>query len=65
MLYDCPTRACAIERGLLHCGECAEYPCDVLNGFYNDGKPHHAQARLNMLEIIKIGADEWIDNKKN
>jgi len=60
LVDDCPTRACAIKRELLHCGECGEFPCKTLNDFYNDGNPMHLAAYHNMLDIIKYGADEWL-----
>ncbi|MCL2402157.1 MAG: DUF3795 domain-containing protein [Oscillospiraceae bacterium] len=60
LVDDCPTRACAIQRGLLHCGECGEFPCVMLNDFYYDGKPSHLAAFHNMQKIIKNGADEWL-----
>jgi hypothetical protein len=60
MVSDCPTRACAIGRGLLHCGECGDFPCDVLHGFYTDGIPHHALACENMEELRSVGPGEWL-----
>ena len=52
LLWDCPIRICAMERGVLHCGQCTEFPCEELNSFYHDGKPSHLQAYKNLLEII-------------
>ena len=63
LISDCPTRVCAAGRGLLHCGECGDFPCVELNAFYNDGKPARLQAYRNMLEIIEIGADEWLKER--
>jgi len=60
LLEDCPTRTCAIKRGLLHCGLCEEFPCEELQAFYHDDKPSHLQAYKNMLDIIEMGADEWL-----
>ena len=60
MVDDCPTRTCAIERKLLHCGECDDFPCTVLNDFYNDGNPKRLAAFYNMREIIETGADKWL-----
>ena len=60
LVNDCPTRACAIRRGLLHCGECDEFPCELLNNFYHDGNPLHLEAFQNMQEIIKNGVDNWL-----
>ncbi len=59
MVDDCPTRACCIEKELLHCGECNEFPCDVLKGFYNDGVRHHEIAYENMQRILEVGEDVW------
>lgn len=28
---QCPTRACAVEKGNHTCADCEEYPCDKLN----------------------------------
>lgn len=30
----CPIRLCAIGRAVAHCGECAEYACDKLDGVH-------------------------------
>ncbi len=60
MLNDCPTRACVTKKGLLFCGECAEFPCSLLNEFYKDGNPHHNLAYKNTLRIREIGADKWL-----
>mgnify|MGYP006288394423 CR=1 FL=1 len=64
MLDDCPTRTCAIEKDLLHCGECEDFPCSVLNDFYEDGKPHHEVAFKNMLRIKEVGIEKWLDEQK-
>ena len=65
LVDDCPTRDCAIGRGLLHCGECVEFPCKILNDFYHDGKPSHLSALDNMREIISRGADNWLLEQGN
>ena len=60
LLWDCDIRICAIERGLLHCGLCSEFPCKTLMDFYHDGKPSHLQAYKNMQRIREIGAEQWL-----
>jgi len=30
LVWDCPTRVCAAKREYLHCGECADFPCEEL-----------------------------------
>ena len=65
LLSDCPTRVCAAKKGYLHCGECDIFPCDELDNFYNSGKEIHKQAYFNILEIKRIGIDEWLKNNIN
>ncbi len=60
LVDDCPTRSCAINKGLLYCGECSDYPCIVLKEFYEDGVCHHQQAFLNVLRIKEIGIEKWL-----
>ena len=60
LVNDCPTRTCAIDRGLLHCGECDDFPCTMLNSFYHDGNPLHLLAYHNMQKIMKDGVDNWL-----
>src|SRR5574341_850631 len=37
---QCEIRACADGRGLLHCGLCADFPCERLWTFQSDGRAH-------------------------
>jgi hypothetical protein len=60
LVDDCPTRACAVKRGLLYCGDCEEFPCPSLKGFYEDGMRHHAMAFQNVLRIKEIGPEDWL-----
>jgi len=30
---ECEIRACANQHGVVNCGACTEYPCEILNGF--------------------------------
>jgi hypothetical protein len=64
LVADCPTRACAEERGLLHCGDCDQFPCDDLKGFYEDGIRHHAMALKNIERIREIGPDRWLSEQE-
>jgi len=60
LVNDCPTRACCIDKGLLHCGLCEDFPCSVLYNFYNDGVKHHYLAYENMLRIKEVGLEQWV-----
>jgi hypothetical protein len=64
LLADCPTRSCCIQKGLLHCGECEEFPCTILNAFYTDGIRHHELAYQNMLKIRTAGVDSWLHDQE-
>ena len=65
LIDDCPVRACAMNRGFLHCGECGDFPCVVLNDFYNDGNPLHLSAFHHMQDIIENGVDVWLKTQND
>jgi hypothetical protein len=64
LVDDCPTRACCIDKGLLHCGLCEDFPCGILNDFYTDGMKHHELAFKNMLDIKERGAEQWLNDQE-
>ena len=33
---ECPVAACCQEKGLTHCGECSDFPCEQLNQYSCD-----------------------------
>ena len=33
---SCPVKSCCESRGLSNCGECGDFPCDLLNRFAYD-----------------------------
>jgi hypothetical protein len=57
---QCEIRACAEDRGILHCGLCAEFPCDRLEAFRNDGRVHHLDAPANLEELKAKGVERWL-----
>jgi hypothetical protein len=61
----CKIRKCAMEKGLEHCIECAEYPCEILKFFMCNQevqqKLPHTKVPLKNLERIKeIGVARWL-----
>ncbi|MGC9467595.1 MAG: DUF3795 domain-containing protein [Anaerolineae bacterium] len=64
---SCNIRACVDRRGLQHCGECEESPCDRLRSFQHDGRKHHlpvveqlkAATELGMARWLKVQARRW------
>jgi len=56
----CGLRACALEKGLSNCYQCADSPCQQLIDFNNDGFPHHGEVLANIRRQRDIGIDAWI-----
>lgn len=42
----CPVKACCEEKGHTHCGECAEFPCELAVKFAYDEKQGDNGKRL-------------------
>ena len=57
---QCQIRACAEEKDIIHCGLCAEFPCDQIKAFQNDGRVHHLDVLANLEELTVKGADQWL-----
>jgi hypothetical protein len=57
---QCQIRACAERRGIIHCGECAEFPCDRIAGFQADGRAHHRDVLSNLEDLKACGAAPWL-----
>ena len=54
---ECPIRACADARGLLHCGLCPDLPCERLLAFQNDGRLHHRDVLATLTALRTIGPE--------
>jgi ribosomal protein L40E len=50
--------ACAVERGVEFCGQCADYPCEDLKEF-QVARPHRADLFEDGQRIREIGFEEW------
>ena len=55
---DCPLRKCAIERELVGCWECADFPCE--KGMF--GNPEWRGLGIASIECIKAQAIVWQDS---
>ena len=51
----CKVRACVLEKGLEHCGHCAQYPCDIF-----PAEPSDEEVRRR-IEVEKLWI--WEDEK--
>ncbi|NLT57872.1 MAG: DUF3795 domain-containing protein [Clostridiales bacterium] len=56
----CAIKDCAQDRDLAHCGDCGDFPCEVLLAFQHDGIPHHFEAVQNLHQIRDGGIDRWL-----
>ena len=56
----CQIKQCAKGRRVEFCVECADYPCERLLTFQNDGKPHKAALQKNLAAIAEQGAEAWL-----
>ena len=58
---DCKMKQCVTARKLQHCGQCDEFPCELINNFANDGLPHHKKAKENLEYVRKHGLDKFFE----
>ncbi len=57
---ECSIRACAESKDILHCGLCAEFPCDRIQAFQNDGRIHHLDVVSNLEQLRVKGPNRWL-----
>lgn len=62
---ECDIRSCADARSIIHCGECREFPCQRLEEFRTDGRPHHRDVVHNCMEINRTGSENWLRDQDN
>jgi hypothetical protein len=60
---ECGIRACAGEKGLLHCAECPEYPCEKTASFHC-GERHHQDAAAGLARLKAVGPELWLDQER-
>lgn len=60
----CYIRKCCLEKGHDHCGECGEFPCQVLKEFADNAAPHTALTLSNCLSHKEVGRFEWYLTQK-
>ena len=61
---ECVLAACALERGLIHCAQCSDFPCQRIIDFNNDGMRHHSEVLDNIRRQREIGIDTWIEEQE-
>ncbi len=61
---DCTFKRCAVSRGVLHCFECDEFPCNTLIRFRNDRAAHHSAVLKNSERLQEVGVSMWLAEQK-
>lgn len=56
----CEMKPCAEKKGIISCADCADFPCQAIDIFGNDGAPHHEEAFRNLWRIKEIGYEQWL-----
>ena len=56
----CEIRACAEEKGILHCGLCPDFPCEQLRAFQSDGRVHHRDVLVELVRLRERGPKAWL-----
>ncbi len=57
----CEIVACASKKAAKSklCSDCAEFACDRIAKFNNDGMLHHAEALPNLRQVRSMGLTKW------
>ncbi len=50
---NCPVKTCCEEKKIMHCGECSEFPCNLLKSFSYDEKEGDDGKRIKQCEKWK------------
>jgi predicted RNA-binding Zn-ribbon protein involved in translation (DUF1610 family) len=58
----CRIEACAAAQGLEFCGDCAQYPCELLKIFQGE-RPHRAELWRDLARIRAAGWAKWLEEK--
>ena len=56
---ECQIRDCVLSKGLNHCSECNEGPCQKIVDFKNDGMVHHSEVIRNIDRHRDVGETVW------
>jgi hypothetical protein len=58
--HICQIKPCADKRGIEFCGECDEYPCDMLKDFQKE-RPHRIELWKTQDRIAEAGYLKWFE----
>ncbi len=58
----CQMKACAAGKGVDFCGDCGEYPCEMLKTFQKE-RPHRIELWDSLKQIREAGWEAWFRDK--
>ena len=58
---ECPTAKCCGDKGLTHCGNCSEVPCDTLGEVFDSPEHGDNGERLANLKSWAKGEDSFVE----
>jgi len=61
---DCVFKSCAAEKGIEHCSECGEFPCEQLLAFRDDDFAHHSAVVRNSETMRTMGLPAWLEHER-
>ena len=53
---SCPVKDCCEGRGYDHCGQCEEFPCELLNGFAYDKEEGDGGKRIETCRMWAVSS---------
>jgi hypothetical protein len=56
----CPVYACAVERGVPHCGVCPDFPCPLLVNLAAESGPDDPRIESAVLRAT-VGDEKWAE----
>ena len=63
---ECQIAICGIGKGLDHCGQCTEFPCDDLKSFAYDKEQGDEGQRIRNLEAWNLqGFENWVQGRQS
>ena len=60
---ECDKAKCCLDKGLEHCGECADMPCRKLRDLFDD--PEHGDHGVRLRNLNNWKAGNYIYEKLN
>lgn len=60
---DCRLYPCAQDKGVQHCCECGDFPCDLLHPYADQAHLWHNTKVFNLCLIKKMGLTVWAHEK--